>query len=83
MSGLAIKRRLLFFYSVSILLWSLGLANPLSAEPDRARALGIPFVGKPGPLNTITDVRGVEVGHKTLIFGEGSLERGLGLFVQA
>lgn len=78
MAGPAIKRRLPFFGIVIMLLWSLGLANPLSAAPDRARALGIPFVGKPGPLNTITDVRGVEVGHKTLIFGEGSLERGLG-----
>ena len=48
------------------------------AEPDRARSLGIPFSGEPGPLNTITDVQGVEVGHKTLIFGEGSLERGVG-----
>ena len=48
------------------------------AEPDRARSLGIPFSGEPGPLNTITDVQGVEVGHKTMIFGEGSLERGVG-----
>lgn len=33
----------------------------------RARDLGIPFQGKPGPLNAITDVAGVEVGHRTLI----------------
>ncbi len=72
------KCRLLCSGSVLILLWSLGLANSLMAEPDRARALGIPFTGEPGPLNTITDVRGVEVGHKTLISGEGSLERGFG-----
>jgi L-aminopeptidase/D-esterase-like protein len=32
-----------------------------------ARSLGIPFEGKPGKLNAITDVRGVEVGQKTLI----------------
>ncbi|MFO0763104.1 MAG: P1 family peptidase [Byssovorax sp.] len=36
----------------------------------RARDLGIPFEGSPGPLNAITDVRGVEVGMTTLIRGE-------------
>ena len=35
----------------------------------RARDLGIPFEGVPGPLNAITDVRDVEVGQKTLIEG--------------
>ena len=33
----------------------------------RARDLGIPFDGTPGPLNAITDVTGVTVGHVTLI----------------
>jgi L-aminopeptidase/D-esterase-like protein len=33
----------------------------------RARDLGIPFEGTPGPLNAITDVQGLEVGHTTLI----------------
>lgn len=33
----------------------------------RARELEIPFDGAPGPLNAITDVDGVEVGHFTLI----------------
>ena len=42
-------------------------------EKPRARDLGIPFEGTPGPLNTITDVKGVEVGHTTLISGEGKL----------
>ena len=37
----------------------------------RARDLGIPFEGTPGPLNAITDVKGVEVGHTTLISGAG------------
>ena len=36
----------------------------------RARDLGVAFEGKPGPLNAITDVGGVEVGHKTLIEGQ-------------
>jgi L-aminopeptidase/D-esterase-like protein len=44
----------------------------------RARDLGIPFDGEPGPLNAITDVAGVEVGHVTLIEGEGALVVGQG-----
>ncbi len=45
------------------------LAAPLAADP-RARDLGIPFdFGRPGPLNAITDVPGVEVGHVTLVAG--------------
>jgi D-aminopeptidase len=44
----------------------------------RARDLGVPFEGKPGPLNAITDVPGVEVGQKTLIDGEGQLKVGTG-----
>ena len=39
------------------------------AGRPRARALGIPFSGIPGPLNAITDVPGVEVGYATLIEG--------------
>src|SRR5512139_2858820 len=38
----------------------------MAAEP-RARDLGIPFDGSPGPLNAITDVAGVTVGQVTLI----------------
>ncbi len=44
----------------------------------RARDLGVPFDGRPGPLNAITDVAGVEVGHVTLISGSGKLEVGQG-----
>jgi len=44
----------------------------------RARDLGIPFDGMPGPLNAITDVAGVTVGHATLISGEGKLQIGKG-----
>jgi D-aminopeptidase len=36
----------------------------------RARDLGIPFDGTPGPHNAITDVAGVEVGHETLVAGD-------------
>ena len=44
----------------------------------RARDLGVPFDGTPGPLNTITDVTGVEVGMTTLISGDGPLKVGVG-----
>lgn len=44
----------------------------------RARDLGIPFEGTPGPLNAITDVNGIEIGHTTLISGEGKLQVGVG-----
>ncbi|MBI4462564.1 MAG: P1 family peptidase [Acidobacteria bacterium] len=49
-----------------------------AGEKPRARDVGIPFEGTPGPLNAITDVAGVEVGHSTLISGEGSLRVGHG-----
>ena len=56
----------------------LALAFSATQADGRARALGIPFEGKPGPLNAITDVPGVEVGQKTLIEGEGPLIVGKG-----
>jgi L-aminopeptidase/D-esterase-like protein len=36
----------------------------------RARDLGVLFEGTTGPKNAITDVAGVEVGHRTLISGD-------------
>jgi len=36
----------------------------------RARDLGIPFEGRCGEYNSITDVSGVEVGYSTIIVGE-------------
>jgi D-aminopeptidase len=40
----------------------------LAADPaPRARDLGVPFDGTPGPLNAITDVASVTVGHETLV----------------
>lgn len=47
------------------------------AEP-RARDLGVPFDGKTGQYNAITDVKGVEVGETTLISGSGKLQVGVG-----
>jgi D-aminopeptidase len=55
------------------------LAAPLVAQTrPRGRDLGIPFPGKPGPNNGITDVPGIAVGHVTLIEGEGKLIPGKG-----
>jgi len=53
-------------------------ASAVAQSKPRARGLGIPFDGTPGPLNAITDVQGVEVGHVTLISGSGKLEVGKG-----
>ncbi|MEE8362377.1 MAG: P1 family peptidase, partial [Gemmatimonadales bacterium] len=57
-----------------------GLVAPSTSAGQhvRARDLGIPFEGLPGPLNAITDVPGVEVGHATIIRGDGPLVKGEG-----
>ena len=55
------------------------LASACQAQDvsPRARDLGIPFDGTPGPLNAITDVSGVTVGHSTVIadYDNGSAAR--------
>src|SRR5256885_11854825 len=71
-----------------IALLALALLAPLAAAADpltnapreraRARDLGVPFDGAPGPLNAITDIEGVLVGHTTLISGTGKLVVGQG-----
>lgn len=43
------------------------------SQDKRARDLGILLDGSPGKLNAITDVKGIEVGHTTLISGKGKL----------
>jgi D-aminopeptidase len=50
---------------------------PCQSKP-RARDLGVPFEGTPGPFNAITDVKGVEVGFTTLISASGKLVVGQG-----
>ena len=50
----------------------------ISQTKGRARDLGVPFDGTPGPNNAVTDVKGVEVGHTTLISGDGKLVVGQG-----
>jgi L-aminopeptidase/D-esterase-like protein len=56
----------------------LASAQTPTANPVRARDLGVPFDGTPGQLNAITDVAGVEVGSTTIIRGEGALKVGEG-----
>jgi D-aminopeptidase len=55
------------------------VAGAQAPQPrPRGRALGIPFPGKPGPNNAITDVAGIAVGHTTIIQGDGVLVPGKG-----
>ena len=60
-----------------ILLMVVASQATAQARP-RARDLGVPFDGTPGPLNAITDVAGVTVGHSTIIRGQGKLVVGQG-----
>ncbi len=53
-------------------------AQDTARAKPRARDLGVPFDGSPGPLNAITDVAGITVGHTTLISGEGKRQIGQG-----
>src|SRR5437879_4975766 len=61
-----------------VLAFTLTSTFVLAQSKPRARDLGVPFDGTPGPTNAITDVKGVEVGHTTLISGEGKLVVGHG-----
>src|SRR6478752_10283225 len=63
---------------LSALISSCLLATTTAQTQPRARDLGVPFDGTPGPFNAITDVKGVEVGHTTLISGSGRLVVGQG-----
>lgn len=69
---------LLAVVCVSTLFVSTCVAQEKTSAKPRARDLGVPFDGTPGPLNAITDVAGVMVGHTTLISGEGQLVVGQG-----
>lgn len=64
-----IKEIKVLYFSLLLLVLHL-LTPPLMAQ-SRARDLGVPFgVMAPGPLNAITDVDGVQVGHFSLVQGE-------------
>ncbi len=69
---------LLLIFSAGTLPAREPIASPPAQQTVRARALGIPFDGTPGPLDAITDVAGVTVGYTTLISGEGKLQVGKG-----
>jgi D-aminopeptidase len=67
------------FMPIFALMFVFLLATYSSAQTKpRARDLGVPFDGTPGPNNAITDVKGVEVGNTTLISGSGKLVVGKG-----
>ena len=74
--------RLVFLLVLVIVLESSAREPPATPVVEnkivRARDLGIPFEGRPGRFNAITDVAGVEVGYTTLISGDGKLEVGKG-----
>ena len=72
------KTTLLFHSARTLLLLLVASALAFTQTKTRARDLGVPFDGQPGPLNAITDVKGVEVGHTTLISGSGKLKVGEG-----
>jgi D-aminopeptidase len=66
---------IVFVTSVAVLA---AATQSVAQERPRARDLGVPFEGKPGPLNAITDVEGVEVGFSTIVRGSGPLKVGEG-----
>lgn len=71
------KHRLILAAVIIITACALSQLAFAQSKP-RARDLGVPFDGTPGPLNSITDIKGIEVGHTTLISGEGKLQVGVG-----
>src|SRR5438094_875303 len=66
--------------ALAAIVWvALATPGPAHAQKrERARDVGIPLEGVPGPLDAITDVAGVEVGHRTLVAGSGKLIAGKG-----
>ncbi|MFZ0582001.1 MAG: P1 family peptidase [Candidatus Acidiferrales bacterium] len=70
-------KRFAIIFLVALSSVAIAAVGRAQTEP-RARQLGVPFEGTPGPLDAITDVKGVEVGYRTLISGEGKLVVGKG-----
>ena len=62
---------------IACLAVSVAAAQSSPVRP-RGRELGLPFPGKTGPNNAITDVAGIAVGHATIIQGDGVLVPGKG-----
>src|SRR5580765_4508748 len=63
---------------LGVLLAAVTVITATAQGRPRGRDLGIPFPGRTGVNNAITDVAGVAVGHVTLIEGEGRLIPGQG-----
>ena len=78
-AGRACARRLAAALVLGALLAPSAGAQGTATKP-RARELGVGALigGTPGPLDAITDVAGVEVGHTTLVRGSGRLVVGEG-----
>ena len=70
--------RLALTFALVLSAWPVPM--PAQVPASRARELGLSSLigGTPGPLNAITDVAGVTVGHTTLISGSGRLVVGKG-----
>ena len=60
------------------LIGALLICASATAQKPRARGLGVPFEGKTGPFNSITDIAGLEVGYSTIIDGSGENKLGEG-----
>ena len=81
--GAILSMRAILFHGGAMAAGAPGAARPGAGRPDaprkRLRDLGI-VIGRmaPGRLNAITDVKGVRVGHVTLVRGEGKLRPGEG-----
>lgn len=56
--------------AILLLILSFTLSVSFGQKP-RARDLGVPFNGTTGRWNSITDVKGVEVGYSTILSGSG------------
>jgi len=65
-------------FRLRCILFVLACSFAVAQSKPRARDLGVPFEGQPGQFNGITDVKGIEVGHTTLISGSGKLKVGEG-----
>lgn len=62
-----IRRRVAAWLALVAISASASALTQAPVAPVRARDLGIPFPGTPGPMNAITDVAGVTVGTRTIV----------------
>ena len=74
----AVATHLAPYLALSLLVIAAVAISSSAQTRPRGRDLGIPFPGQTGPLNAITDVAGIAVGHITRIEGEGKLVAGKG-----